>query len=74
MRRKVAKKKRCHVCNKVTYRDQVSARRAIRNVNRRYEDKVTRVYFCEAAGGFHLTSTDEISGLYAEREEAKNER
>lgn len=74
MKRKVAKKGRCLVDGKVTYRDEKSARRAMKNVQAILDPGVERVYYCEDAHGWHMTSTDEISGLYAERERGRHER
>jgi hypothetical protein len=68
VRRKVARKGRCPIDGKVTYRDEHSARRAMHNAQNHFDGRVPqRVYFCEDAKGWHLTSTDDISGLYAER-------
>lgn len=75
MRRKVAKKGRCPIDGKVTYRDELSARRAMRNVKNHFnpEKSPQRVYFCDDAHGWHLTSTDDVSGMFAERARARDE-
>lgn len=76
MRRKVAKKGRCPVDGKVTYRDERSARTAIGNIKARngHESKMPqRVYWCEDARGWHLTSADYVSGLYAEKAKMEND-
>jgi hypothetical protein len=59
MRKTVAKTKRCGKTRKVSYRDEASARRAVKNAKRFFEDSELtpeRVYQCPLCGHWHLTS------------------
>ena len=62
MRRNIAKKSRCAICDKATFRDERSAKRAIADVVRLNPGKdyvPERWYWCEHAKGYHLTSKKE---------------
>lgn len=67
MRRDVAKTKRCSVTKKVSYRDDESAARALRNISRSVDagdlddtGKLPHRYYpCGFCGHFHLTSKEE---------------